>query len=190
MSQLPSAAGTAGAVRFNPMSFSRAAAARHPLESRWSIFADVYQTLLGAVVLLSYAGALLYGIREELLVNAGSVLTRSVISDRFAQVPAQTAIAAVLLLETASLSGPPDEKEAARGCGGCFLAALPPLIGALREGWATLSIGRVPHMASGPIPVPEIPVFPIAIWPAGGFILLALLIAGWRVLEARRGAAP
>ena len=83
-----------------------------------------------------------------------------------------------------------DTHPAARGCDGCFLAALPPLIGALREGWATLSIGRVPHMAGSPIPVPEIPVFPIAIWPAGGFILLALLIAGWRMLEARRGAAP
>lgn len=85
-------------VRFNPAAFSRSAAARHPLESRWSVFADVYQTVLGAVVLLTYAGALLYGIREELLVNAGSALTRPVVSDRFAQIPAETALAAVLLL--------------------------------------------------------------------------------------------
>ena len=104
--------------------------------------------------------------------------------------PLPLAVAAVLLLQAASLSSPPEEKGTASGRDGCLLAALPPLIGALREGWATLSVGRVPHMAGGPIPVPEIPVFPIAIWPAGGFILLALLIAGWRLLEARRGAAP
>ena len=96
-----------------------------------------------------------------------------------------------LVLEAASSSNTPRTIERIahwRDLG--FLAAVPLLIGALREGWATLSVGRVPHMAGGPIPVPEIPVFPIAIWPAGGFILLALLIAGWRVLEARRGAAP
>lgn len=105
--------------------------------------------------------------------------------------PLPLAVAAVLLLEAASSPDVPrPQKETARGCDGCFLAALPPLIGALREGWATLSIGRVPHTAGGPIPVPEIPIFPVAIWPAGAFMLLALLIAGWRALESRRGAAP
>jgi hypothetical protein len=61
----------------------------------------VYQSLLGAVVLLAYAGSLLYGVREELLVNAGSVLTRSVVSERFAQVPVRTALAVLLLLAAA-----------------------------------------------------------------------------------------
>ncbi|HXF07244.1 MAG TPA: Rnf-Nqr domain containing protein [Candidatus Acidoferrales bacterium] len=105
--------------------------------------------------------------------------------------PLPLAVAAVLVLEAASSSNTPRTIERIahwRDLG--LLAALPPLIGALREGWATLSIGRVPHTAGGPIPVPEIPIFPVAIWPAGGFILLALLIAGWRMLEARRGAAP
>lgn len=123
------------------MAFSRAAAARHPLESRWSVFADVYQTLLGAVVLLSYAGALLYGIREELLVNAGSLLTRSVISDRFAQVPAQTAMAAVLLLAAAGgflllLRLGPVSATAAQGIGGwaCRLTGGGPWPGRQRAG--------------------------------------------------------
>lgn len=105
--------------------------------------------------------------------------------------PLPLAIAAVLLLEAASASHAPGAaKETGRWRDACLLAALPPLIGALREGLGALSIGRVPHTAGGPIPMPEIPVFPIAIWPAGGFILLALLVAGWRALEARRGAAP
>lgn len=77
------------------------AAARHPVESRWSVFAGVYQALLGAVVVLAYAGGLLHGIREELLVTPGSVLTRPVVSDRFAQVPTQTALAIVLLMAAA-----------------------------------------------------------------------------------------
>ncbi|MFZ5534351.1 MAG: Rnf-Nqr domain containing protein [Pseudomonadota bacterium] len=105
--------------------------------------------------------------------------------------PLPLAVAVVLVLEAASSSNTPRTIERIahwRDLG--LLAALPLLIGALREGWATLSIGRVPHTAGGPIPVPEIPIFPVAIWPAGGFILLALLIAGWRMLEARRGAAP
>lgn len=103
--------------------------------------------------------------------------------------PLPLAVAAILLLEAASSADVPRlQKGAARGCDGCFLAALPPLIGALREGWATLSIGRVPHTAGSPIPVPEIPLFPVAIWSAGAFILLALLMAGWRALAARRGA--
>ena len=105
--------------------------------------------------------------------------------------PVPLAVAAVLLLEAASPSNPPPTTRGTahwRDAG--FLAAVPLLIGALREGLGTRSIGRVPHVAGGPVPVPEIPVFPIAIWPAGGFILLALLMAGWRALAARRGAAP
>ncbi|TJY71435.1 hypothetical protein E4J89_04090 [Arthrobacter sp. CAU 1506] len=162
MSQLPSAAGTAGAVRFNPMAFSRAAAARHPLESRWSVFADVYQTLLGAVVLISYAGALLYGIREELLVNAGSVLTRSVISERFAQVPAQTAMAAVLLL-------------AASG-GFLLLLRLGPVSATAAQGywWLGLPINRRRALAR----------------PAAGRMLRTALVAGLVFLPLAALAGP
>lgn len=97
-----SAASSDTAVRFNPAAFTRAASSRHPAESRWSIFADVYQTLLGAMVLLAYAGSLLYAVREELLVNAASVLTRSVVPEQLAQVPAETALGVFLLLAAAA----------------------------------------------------------------------------------------
>lgn len=91
----PSRDATAG---FNPVAFTRAASQSHRNESRWSLFADVYQILFGAAVVLMYIGSLLYGVREELLVNAGSVLTRPLLAERFSGLSYGTASYIFLLL--------------------------------------------------------------------------------------------
>lgn len=66
-----------------------------------------------------------------------------------------------------------------------IVAGLPPLIGALRELAASLSIGQLPLIGTGPIPVPHRLVFPIAAWPTGGFLAFALLIVIGRTSRHR-----
>lgn len=66
-----------------------------------------------------------------------------------------------------------------------IVAGLPPLMGALRELAASLRIGLLPLIGTGPIPVPRHLVFPIAAWPTGGFVAFALLIAIGRTLRHR-----
>lgn len=63
---------------------------------------------------------------------------------------------------------------------------LPPLVGAVRELLATGALVQLPRAGTGPLAMLDSVVFPLAAWPTGGFILLALLIAAERVVRDRR----
>lgn len=65
---------------------------------------------------------------------------------------------------------------------------LPPLVGAVRELFATGTLARLPRAGTSSLPVLDAVVFPLAAWPTGGFILLALLIAAIRVVRDKRTA--
>lgn len=68
------------------------------------------------------------------------------------------------------------------------LIGLPPLVGSVRELLATGALARLPRAGTGPLSVLDHLVFPLAAWPTGGFILLALLIAAGRVVRGRYSA--
>lgn len=65
---------------------------------------------------------------------------------------------------------------------------LPPLIGAARELLASGTMVQRPPSGSGFLPLIESIAFPLAVWPAGGFILLGLLVAIAQVLRDRSAA--
>ena len=65
---------------------------------------------------------------------------------------------------------------------------LPPLVGAVRELLATGALAQLPRAGTGSLPVLDSVVFPLAAWPTGGFILLALLIAVARLVRDERTA--
>lgn len=65
---------------------------------------------------------------------------------------------------------------------------LPPLVGAARELFATGALAQLPRVGTSSLPVLDAVVFPLAAWPSGGFILLALLIAAERVARNKRTA--
>lgn len=65
---------------------------------------------------------------------------------------------------------------------------LPPLVGAVRELLATGALAQLPRAGTGSLPVFESVIFPLAAWPTGGFILLALLIAVERVVRNKQTA--
>jgi len=65
---------------------------------------------------------------------------------------------------------------------------LPPLVGAVRELLATGALAQLPRAGTSSLPVLDSVVFPLAAWPTGGFILLALLIAAERVVRDKRTA--
>jgi Na+-translocating ferredoxin:NAD+ oxidoreductase RnfE subunit len=65
---------------------------------------------------------------------------------------------------------------------------LPPLVGAVRELLATGALAQLPRAGTSSLPVLDAVVFPLAVWPTGGFILLALLIATERVVRDKRTA--
>ena len=65
---------------------------------------------------------------------------------------------------------------------------LPPLVGAVRELIATGALAQLPRAGTRSLPVLDAIVFPLAAWPTGGFILLALLIAIERVVRDKRTA--
>lgn len=65
---------------------------------------------------------------------------------------------------------------------------LPPLVGAARELLATGALAQLPRAGTSSLPVLDAVVFPLAAWPTGGFILLALLIAIERVVRDKRTA--
>jgi Na+-translocating ferredoxin:NAD+ oxidoreductase RnfE subunit len=65
---------------------------------------------------------------------------------------------------------------------------LPPLVGAVRELLATGALAQLPRAGTSSLPVFDAVIFPLAAWPTGGFILLALLIAAGRVVRDRHAA--
>ncbi len=65
---------------------------------------------------------------------------------------------------------------------------LPPLVGAVRELFATGALAQLPQAGTTSLPVLDAVIFPLAAWPTGGFILLALLIAAERVVRDKRTA--
>jgi len=65
---------------------------------------------------------------------------------------------------------------------------LPPLVGAVRELLATGALAQLPRAGTGSLPVFDSVIFPLATWPTGGFILLALLIAVGRVVRNKQTA--
>ena len=65
---------------FDPLAFTRAAVRRHPARTTAESLGDAYQILLAAAVALAYAGAVLNGLLEGLLVESGTTLTRQLSS--------------------------------------------------------------------------------------------------------------
>jgi electron transport complex protein RnfE len=65
---------------------------------------------------------------------------------------------------------------------------LPPLISAVRELLATGMLAQLPRASTSALPVFDAVIFPLAAWPTGGFILLALLIAFERVVRNKQTA--
>jgi len=65
---------------------------------------------------------------------------------------------------------------------------LPPLVGAVRELLATGALAQLPRAGTSSLPVFDAVIFPLAAWPTGGFILLALLIAVERVVRNKQTA--
>ncbi|GLB67078.1 DUF6297 family protein [Arthrobacter mangrovi] len=86
---------------FDPLAFTRAAARRHPARTTAESFADTYQVLLAAAVALAYAGAVLNGLLEGLLVESGAVLTRQ-LSPGTAQLAGEVAVHLALLCAAAA----------------------------------------------------------------------------------------
>lgn len=86
---------------FDPVAYTRNAFNKHRTTSRWSAVGDTYQALLGAAIILMYAGSLFYGIQQDFVVDSGWFLTRSLTSENFARVPAAVAIDLLLILAVA-----------------------------------------------------------------------------------------
>ncbi|MGO2542848.1 MAG: DUF6297 family protein [Specibacter sp.] len=86
---------------FDPVAFTRNAFNKHRTTSRWGTVGDVYQSLLGAAVILMYAGSLFYGIQQDLVVDAGWFLTRPIASAHLWPFPASVAMSLMLLLGSA-----------------------------------------------------------------------------------------
>jgi hypothetical protein len=77
----PAAVGELGRPSgFDPLAFTRAAVRRNRARTTAESLGDAYQILLAAAVALAYAGAVLNGLLEGLLIESGATLTRQLSS--------------------------------------------------------------------------------------------------------------